>query len=110
MRPYQPQHPQQSRPSAGATDPDQLERMRSRRAGGTYDAYLEGRTKTPPLFVPWDATEAFDELDQRHGTPSAYTSGCRCPWCRLAGKASRNARKVGIPLPPGWNARTDLAE
>lgn len=110
MRPYQPQQPQQSRPSAGATDPEQIERMRRRRADGGYTDYLDGKTKTPPLFMPWDPTEPYDDLDPRHGTPSAYTSGCRCPWCRHAGRASRNARKLGVPLSPGWNARTDLSD
>lgn len=104
MRPYQPK-PQRDRLTEGATDPEQLERMRQRRAGGTFDAYLDGKTRKPPLFMPWDPTEAYDELDSRHGTPSAYTSGCRCPWCRHAGRASRNARKTGVPLPKGWNAK-----
>lgn len=108
MRPYQPK-PQRTRLSAGATHPDQIERMRRRRADGGYADYLAGKTRKPPLFASWDPTEPYDELDPRHGTPSAYTSGCRCPWCRLAARASRQARKLGEPLPKGWNARHDLA-
>lgn len=75
------------------------------RAEGNHEAYRAGKTRKPPLFVEGDRTTPFDEEDQRHGTVSAYSMGCRCAWCRAAGKAYRDSRKSGKPLPKDWNAR-----
>lgn len=105
MKPYKP-NPQRSRLTTGATDPEQLERMRSRRAG-TMDDYLAGKARKPPLFQPYDPTEPYDEMDSRHGTHSAYTAGCRCTWCRLAGVQWRRYKKAGVPWPKGFNVRDD---
>lgn len=78
---------------------------RKYRQEGTMEAFLEGKTRKPPLFMPDDRTQPYDEDDPRHGGLSAYTQGCRCPWCREAGAYYRECRKLGIPMPKGWNAR-----
>lgn len=75
------------------------------RTEGTMDAFLAGKTRKPPLFMPDDRTTPYDETDPRHGGLSAYTQGCRCPWCKEAGKADRAHRKLGLKLPRGWNAK-----
>src|SRR3954462_2141556 len=77
----------------------------ARRSGATFQAYLEGKTRKPPLFHPDDPTRPFDPDDSRHGTLSAYTSGCRCMWCRMAGKDHRAYKKAGLKLPKGFNVR-----
>lgn len=75
------------------------------RSEGTYHAFLEGRTKTPPLFLPGDRSTPYDPDDPRHGKLSAYTRGCRCPWCIIAGEDHRAHAKLGLKLPQGYNAR-----
>lgn len=75
------------------------------RRDGNHAAYTNGTSRKLPLFSEGDRTNPFDEEDQRHGTLSAYTMGCRCTWCASAGKLYRSARKQGRKLPRGWNAR-----
>lgn len=75
------------------------------REEGTYASFMAGATRKPPLFYPHDRTMAYDEDDPRHGMLSAYTQGCRCPWCSMAGVAYREHKKLGLKLPKGWNAR-----
>lgn len=80
------------------------------RTEGTHAAYLAGKTHTPPLFYPWDRTTPFDSNDPRHGGLSAYTLGCRCPWCREAGKVYREYKKQGLKLPKHFNVRNQEGE
>jgi len=91
-------------PNGGACDACKAA-GRSRRQEGTYAAFLAGATTKQPLFLPGDRTTPYDAADQRHGTLSAYTQGCLCPWCRLAGKAYRDHLKLGLKLPKGYNAQ-----
>lgn len=77
------------------------------RAEGTLELYRAGKARKQPLFHPEDRGHPYDPDDPRHGRLSAYTQGCRCPWCRSAGAYYRVCKKLGIPFPTDYNARTD---
>lgn len=66
---------------------------RLHRQKGNHAAFEAGTARKPPLFMLGDRTQPFDESDSRHGSISAYSMGCRCPKCKDAGKAYREARK-----------------
>lgn len=89
----------------GCRCPECREAGRLYRLEGTHEAYLAGRTRVPPLFIEGDRTTAFDPDDQRHGSISAYSRGCRCHLCFEAGRAYRSFRRLNEQLPKGWNAR-----
>lgn len=84
-----------------------IEAGRQYRRRGTYDRFIAGKTRKQPLFHPNDRTEAYDVTDPRHGSLSAYTMGCRCPWCVEAGRAYRAFRKAGLTMPTDWNSHAD---
>lgn len=75
------------------------------RTEGNHDDFVTGKSRKPPLFMPGDRTTPYDEADPRHGSLGAYTSGCRCSWCRAAGREYRKYHKSDLKLPKGWNAR-----
>ena len=76
-----------------------------RTGGEAFARFQAGEVKTAPLFWPNDRTIPYDEFDLRHGKLASYTRGCRCSWCKLAGKAHRDAKKIGLKLPKHYNAR-----